>query len=232
LNWSRLGAITPDAAQLLATMFADWCKKPVQLHFGGIDVLEKTLRSLTPSGDKQVDAYWWQLRLDALRILRLQDEFELAALDFCVTYEVSPPAWADAKCEYLHERSGSAMSTEGSRGIFNETVPVDLSHADTEAVGLNMAAAVVVELAGEVLGDAADELNKFQAGLNGSDRLVVSCARLIRVDFSAAGSILNWVANRESEGCQVQFRDVPRLVAAFFNVIGINQHAQVILRTS
>ena len=81
-----------------------------------------------------------------------------------------------------------------------------------------------------MLGDAADVLNKFQAGLHGADRLVVSCARLIRVDFSAAGSILNWVLAREAEGCHVQFRDVPRLVAAFFNVIGISDHARVVLR--
>jgi hypothetical protein len=50
------------------------------------------------------------------------------------------------------------------------------------------------------------------------------------VDFSAAGSILNWVAMREAEGCHVQFRDVHRLVAAFFNVIGITEHARVVPR--
>jgi hypothetical protein len=59
----------------------------------------------------------------------------------------------------------------------------------------------------------------------------VSCDKLVRVDFSAAGSILNWVAAREAEGCHVQFRDVPRLVAAFFKVIGIDEHARVVLRS-
>jgi hypothetical protein len=88
----------------------------------------------------------------------------------------------------------------------------------------------VVELTGEVIGDAAEALDKLQSGLRGVNRLVISCDRLIRVDFSAAGSILNWVAIREAEGCHVQFRDVPRLVAVFFNVIGINEHARVILR--
>ncbi len=62
-------------------------------------------------------------------------------------------------------------------------------------------------------------------------RGVIACDRLIRVDFSAAGSILNWVAARETEGCHVQFRDVPRLVASFFNVIGISEHAKIMLRT-
>jgi hypothetical protein len=38
------------------------------------------------------------------------------------------------------------------------------------------------------------------------------------------------VAARQSEGRIVQFQDVNRLVAAFFNVVGIHEHARVILR--
>ena len=60
---------------------------------------------------------------------------------------------------------------------------------------------------------------------------MVSCTHLIRVDFSAAGSLLNWAATRQAEGCNLQFRDVHRLVAAFFHVIGIQEHARVLVRT-
>jgi hypothetical protein len=35
---------------------------------------------------------------------------------------------------------------------------------------------------------------------------------------------------RQAEGKLVQFQNVHRLVAAFFNVIGINEHAKVIPR--
>jgi ABC-type transporter Mla MlaB component len=233
-----LNSITPDAAKFLAELFSEWCTKPVKLIFGGAEVLEKTLQSLTPAGDKGVESFWWQLRLDALRVLRLQDEFELAALDFCVTYEVSPPPWQDARCEYVHERVNAAALLEPVHDAvmaISLVAPADVSQDATDATvipGFESIAAADVELSGEVLGDAADALDKLQAGLSDSNRLVISCARLIRVDFSAAGSILNWVAVRESEGRHVQFRDVPRLVAAFFNVIGINEHAQVVLRTS
>jgi hypothetical protein len=96
---------------------------------------------------------------------------------------------------------------------------------------INEISAQVFELSWQVLGDAAQALNKLQTDFKGANRLVVSCDKLVRVDFSAAGSILNWVAAREAEGCHVQFRDVPRLVAAFFNVIGISEHARVVLRS-
>ena len=89
----------------------------------------------------------------------------------------------------------------------------------------------MAELVGEVCGDATDALAKLERALHGGNRLLVSCAKLVRVDFAAAGSILNWVASRQQDGCQVQFRDVQRLVAVFFNVIGITEHAKVIART-
>ncbi|OHC72061.1 MAG: hypothetical protein A3H24_01980 [Rhodoferax sp. RIFCSPLOWO2_12_FULL_60_11] len=234
LNWHQFQRMTPEAASALAELFARWCSQPVQLQFDGSDGLHNILKSYTPSGDRAVDMVWWRLRLDALRILRLQDEFELAALDFCVTYEVSPPPWEDARCEYVHERLNSMPPHEAAFALTEASTVVPsfaLSQGATVPMGLDMlSAATVVELSGEVLGDAAEALDKLQAGLHDAKHLVISCSRLIRVDFSAAGSILNWVALRESEACSVQFRDVPRLVAAFFNVIGINEHARVVLR--
>jgi anti-anti-sigma regulatory factor len=99
-------------------------------------------------------------------------------------------------------------------------------------MGLDGQSPAVVELTGEIVGDAAEALAKLEAGMEGATRMVISCARLIRVDFSAAGSILNWVTEKESKGCKVQFRDVNRIVAAFFNVIGINEHARVVPRNA
>jgi len=235
LRWHQFQRMTPEAASALAELFTQWCSQPVQLEFDGADVLHNTLKSYTPSGDRTVDMVWWRLLLDALRILRLQDEFELAALDFCVTYEVSPPPWEDARCEYVHERLNSMPPCDAAFGLTEAPAVApsfDLSQGATVIMGLDMlSAATVVELSGEVLGDAAEALDKLQVGLHDAKHLVITCSRLIRVDFSAAGSILNWVALRESEGCSVQFRDVPRLAAVFFNVIGINEHARVMLRT-
>ncbi len=232
LSWRRMKVITPDAGTALADLFAQWCTQPVTLHFDGGEVLDRTLRTKTPSGDKEVAMFWWRLRLDALRIMQLQDEFELAALDFCVTYEVSPPPWQNAQCLYGLERMALRMEPQeldesdedAPRTDFQATVDA------TEPMNIDEMSTRVVELCGEVLGDAAQALNKLQTEFQGATRLVISCDKLIRVDFSAAGSILNWVAAREAEGCHVQFRDVPRLIAAFFNVIGISEHARVVLR--
>jgi anti-anti-sigma regulatory factor len=174
--------------------------------------------------------------MDALRVMQLQDEFELVALDFCVTYEVSPPAWQDARCHFYRD------TLETSDGLLADNAERDEAdrasteqedfQATTVPMGFETVPATLVELSGEILGEAADALARLENARQGGERLVISCANLIRVDFSAAGSILNWVALRQAEGCHLQFREVHRLVAAFFIVIGIHEHARVVLRSN
>jgi hypothetical protein len=52
----------------------------------------------------------------------------------------------------------------------------------------------------------------------------------LRVDFAAAGSILNWASGKHTQGLHVQFNQVQRLVAAFFTVVGIHEFATVVPR--
>lgn len=236
LDWQALSVIGPDAVPVLARLLAQWCVTPAMLVFRGHASLERALLGLTPSGDRTVSNMCWQLRMDALRVMRLQDAFELVALDYCVTFEVSPPSWQEPRCscELQGALDAAEAEAEAIRSAWdapNSTWDDPLQNL-TMPVGLEGQPPAVVELYGEILGDAAEVLAKLEAGMEGATRMVVSCARLIRVDFSAAGSILNWVAEQQGRGCQVQFRDVNRIVAAFFNVIGISEHARVVPRAA
>ena len=221
LNWANLKEIAPDAAKELAELFARWCAQPVELRFAGTESLAAVLEANTPSSDMRVDKMWWQLRLSTLRILRMRDDFESTALDFCVVYELSPPSWVDPLCTCVHE-------------LFVEESPAsvyDSVHPESAAMGLDAGSVPVFELTGEVLGYSAAALEALQEWrTTDAQAVIVSCALLVRVDFTAAGNLLNWVADRQAQGCQIQFRDVPRLVAAFFSVIGIDEHAAVVLR--
>jgi anti-anti-sigma regulatory factor len=236
LDWQALSVIGIDAVPVLARLVAQWCVTPAALVFRGHASLERALQALTPSGDRTVDTLCWQLRMDALRIMRLQDAFELVALDYCVTYEVSPPSWQEPRCSCelqgaMDAAEAEAEAIRSSWDAPNSTWDDPLQNL-TVPVGLEDQPPAVIELYGEIVGDPAQVLAKLDAGMAGSNRMVVSCARLIRVDFSAAGSILNWVAEQQARGGQVQFRDVNRIVAAFFNVIGISEHARVVPRAA
>ena len=233
LNWNKLNSVEVAALEGLGRLFTQWASQPVQLRFIGADNLDHVLRTATPSGDKSANPAWWKLRMELLRVTHRPDEFELVALDYCVTYEVSPPSWEGAHTEY------KPLQNDGSY-ISGHTIIGDAFH-DSMATGAmamvgdsqipQMSNISTVELAGQIVGDAAEALAILDAKLAGADVMIISCERLLRIDFSAAGTLLNWVSSRQAEGRQVQFINVHRLVAAFFNVIGISEHARVIART-
>jgi hypothetical protein len=237
LSWSKLGGIEEAALEPLARLFGQWAGQPVQIRFMGGDVLERVLKDRTLSGDKSVNPAWWKLLMEVLRVMHRPDEFELVALDYCVTYEVSPPSWDSARCDFKALHADGSVAT-GSQTIIGDplhdtvaTVAATVSASDGLA-GPSMGTAHIasVELAGQILGDASEAIDMLDGKLSGADFMVISCARLIRIDFTAAGSLLNWVTARAGEGRQVQFVEVNRLIAAFFNVIGISEQSRVIPR--
>jgi ABC-type transporter Mla MlaB component len=237
LSWAKVNAVDDAAVEGLTKQFTQWATQPVQLRFIAAENLERVLKDATPSGDKGVNPAWWKLRMEVLRVMHRPDEFELVALDYCVTYEVSPPSWESARCEYKPiQADGSYVAGHTIVGeAFRDSITSGLSslYGDTAVAGPSsqMSNISTVELAGQILGDSTDALEMLENKTLGADVIVISCARLIRIDFSAAGTLLNWVTARQTEGRQVQFVDVHRLVAAFFNVIGISEHARVIART-
>jgi ABC-type transporter Mla MlaB component len=237
LDWSNLKTIEASALEPLLKVFGDWASQPVQLRFMDDAQLQKVLLQATPSGERATDQKWWLLRMQALRVIHRPDDFELTALDFCVTYEVSPPAWEVARCDYKSlDQYGDAMGRSTIIGA-PSSEPVYSSLMDFgDDPGLDFAASsqstrfLSVELSGQIEGDAVAVLDRLEASLAGADKMQISCAKLIRVDFSAAGMLLNWVAARQAENRFVEFSEVNRLVAAFFNVIGIVEYARVVAR--
>jgi ABC-type transporter Mla MlaB component len=235
LDWTKLRSIEPPAIVPLARLFSAWAAQPVQLRFLGCEQLDSVLKSMTPSGKPDAPQDGWHLRMQTLRIMHRPDEFELTALDFCVTYEVSPPAWEGARCEFK-SLDGEGTSKAGHTIIGDAALDSIPSSINSGGIGDTLfgsgqnAQLATVELAGQIMGDATSALEKLEARLMGADVMVISCAKLIRVDFSAAGTLLNWVSARQAEGRTVHFSEAHRLVSAFFYVIGISEYAKVSAR--
>ena len=239
LDWTNLKSIEASAVEPLHQVFSTWATQPVQLRFIGDLQLQKVLQSATPSNNRSTAQDCWNLRMQALRVTHRPDDFELAALDFCVTYEVSPPAWESARCEYKPlDSTGNTLGSETIIGDVSRDFassqqmsrPGGDSQLDSQMSAMRPSNVLSVELSGTIQGDAIAVLDKLGHKLHGADIMLISCTKLIRVDFSAAGTLLNWVSARQAENRTVQFADVNRLVAAFFNVIGITENATVVIR--
>lgn len=234
LDWSQIESIDVKAARALLGLFTLWGDQEVTLRFIGATTLRERLQDLTPSGRRDVEQLWWELRMAVLRVMHRAQDFELTALDFCVTYELSPPGWDVPRCHFEALNASGAATEEDSswsgEGVMEQVPkswPVD---SGMGGPGSDSGQLGRVELWGEIHGDPQATLEAFERNLEGAEVWIISCRHLIRVDFSAASALLNWVTGHHSQGRLVQFVDVHRLASAFFHVMGITEHAKVVLR--
>ncbi|MDR6888369.1 MULTISPECIES: STAS domain-containing protein [Variovorax] len=222
LDWRALAAVEADAASPLRVLFTHWANSPVKLRFIGSAKLLAVLAEATPNNERSTEDVWWQLHLATLRMMNQPDDFELVALNYCITYEVSPPAWQDpnGECTTI-EAPETGRSGAGSVWSLL-SVNGESSFPSTDS---GFAA-----LAGDLRGEAHSSLQRLDVDLRNTTAPVISCAALLRMDLAAAGTLLSWVRARDAQGERVQFVDAHRLIAALFDLVGIADHATVAVR--
>ncbi len=225
-DFGRLRSIDAEAAMQLSTLFRLWAGQQLEMRWVAGNRLFQVLAEAAPTGVRDADPVFWLTRLDALRLANRADQFDEAAIDYCVTYEVSPPSWEPARCK-VHIAGSSTSTRPPPLSVVSEvsTSFLESGHHDEPAIEIAQ-----VELSGQLVGDIDPTLARLQGELGSAPIVQVSCDRLIRVDFIAAGDLLNWVLARRKENRSVQFVDAHRLVALFFGAMGINEHAKVQVR--
>ena len=227
-DWARLQRIDAEAAMQLSMLFRLWAGQALEMRWMSGERLFTVLQEAAPTGVRDADPAFWLTRLDALRLVNRVDQFDETAIDYCVTYEVSPPSWEPTRCNV--RISGSSLSTrQPQSSVLTEanTGFVESSLLEETASAAQIAS---VELSGQLVGDISATLTALNDGVGAASTVSVSCTRLIRVDFIAAGDLLNWVLAKKSENRAIHFIDTHRLVALFFGAMGINEHAKVQVR--
>jgi ABC-type transporter Mla MlaB component len=225
LDWTQLKRIEPDAAAVLRSQFQQWAGQTLTMQWLAADKLFDVLQEAAPVGVRDADPAFWLARLDALRLVNRPDQFDDVAIDYCVTYEVSPPSWEPTRCTV--RVSGPSANTRSA--ILSSIGDAVTSLMDD---GHGEVAVTTLEISGQLTGDQGPLVQHLDQRLGDSKIVRISCALLIRVDFVAAGDLLNWVISKRAEGRQITFFDVNRLVALMFGAMGINEHVSTQLRQS
>ena len=223
LDWAPVIHVELEACSELIRLMHHWSTQDIQMRWMASERLLALLAEAAPTGVRDADPVLWLLRLETLRLTNRPDQFDEVAIDYCVTYEVSPPSWerpvstvkrADVGGLTLNSRT---MVTEISTGFAESQVLEESSGARTAAV----------ELSGQLVGDISAVLEQLESQLGGAAVVNINCSRLIRMDFVAAGGLLNWVLTRRTEHRLVHFEETHRLLGLFFNAMGISEHARV-----
>ncbi|QAU33287.1 STAS domain-containing protein [Janthinobacterium sp. 17J80-10] len=202
LEFARVTEVQADGCELLLATLKKLQKSGFELILVGAPDLATKIRTIIETGRRDDTDAPWLLLLEILQLLNREQEFEETSIDYCVTFEVSPPAFVAPK------KVSTAID-----------VPEKIADHETEKF-----------LMPAVVDGRSDAINTINVYVNRQDPAVIDCKNLMRIDFSAAGQLLSLLAPMAGKGKSIEFCNVNYLVAALFQVIGLRDVVHVTLR--
>ena len=204
IEFGKIDTIAGEGADMLIAFLKEYKKTGNDLVFSNADHLIKLLNGVIETGRKEDPESLWMLLLEMYQLQYMQTAFEETALNYCITYEVSPPSWVEPK---------KAPTNTPPPAPTIMQVPQDAFY-----------------LKGEIEG-SADELIKA-ANAYGADKslVVIDVFDVKRMDFIAGGNFLNLVASLQGQGKRVEIRNPSPLINALLVIMGFTPLAMITKR--
>ncbi len=201
LEFARVTAVEPGGCELLLRALKTLQKTEHELMLVGAAELATKVRDIIQIGRRDETEAPWLLLLEILKLLDLEKDFEETSMDYCITFEVSPPAFEPPKNIKVTMAREEKVHPNVSPDRF--LMPPVLSG------NIDSLMAAIKDYAGQY------------------NPVVIDCAHLTRIDFTAAGQLLSGLTPLSGGGRKIEFQDVNHLVAAMLQVMGINRLAKV-----
>ena len=205
IDFGRLAGVDAGGARLLLDTAAAIRKAGKELTYAGDTTLVKLIGSVAKSGDRSVDPVLWLLLLEVHQQLGHQQAYEDAALEYAITYEVSPPAWENRAPAQVAAAAGAAP--EATQSV-DEAFIID----------------------GEVAGPSEKLLADLEGYAAAANPVVIDMLRARRVDFVNAGQLLNVLARIKQAGKSIEIRGANEMIVALFAMMGIREFARLVPR--
>lgn len=168
----------------------------------GRDTLRALLEPRVDTGRAE-DQACWLLLLELYQLQGEHEAFDETAINYAVSFEVSPPSW----------EANRVAAPEPRRQVVAEPAPTEF------AVGAYV-------LRGDI---KALRFGDLPARTEANDPVLIDCAELTRMDFISAGALLNVLTTVRRTGKQIVFRHPNHLVAELFGVVGLKAVATILL---
>ena len=201
IDFSTLQDVDPfGAARLLEALHVLKASGKAVILIGEAQLLE-VLAHHCRAGYRETDGILWSLLFEILQRLGLKERFEEAAVDYAVTYEVSPPSWEN-QVEEKPKAVPRAAAEESGQAAF--------------------------KISGDVTGAKEILVRRLQEWAAKNSPLVIDMTAVRRVDFANAGQLLNALTPLHQGGAVIQIRGASELVAALFDAMGIGRVARIV----
>jgi ABC-type transporter Mla MlaB component len=209
LEFGAVRGATPEGcARLLAALQA-LRGAGRELVMDGAETLVAVLRPMLAIGERGASPAPWLLLLELLLLMNREKDFEETAMDYCITFEVSPPSF---EVPPQAVAGGSGLAQAGA-GVGRESTRRDAGHR--------------FMLPGLVEGDCSALLAAIDDYAGRYDPVLLDCSRLARIDYAAAGALEAQLRKFAAGGRRIELREVNHLVAALFRLLGVADHARL-----
>jgi ABC-type transporter Mla MlaB component len=209
VDFGEAQGMEPDGARQVLRLIDVFGSGSWPVRIDGARRLFELARAEIETGRRDDDDAYWQLALVCLRLLGDEARFDDLSIDFCVTYEISPPSWSP-----LPDTITAGDDEEG----------------DTEApVSANVVTAAGprnpnrLVLSGELVGRVDEVVAALNEVAESHEMVTVDCLPLRRVDFTAAGGLLNLLIQFQGKGRQLVFLQPNYMVYALMLVMGMQE---------
>jgi anti-anti-sigma regulatory factor len=220
IDASQVRSVDLVGAELLLRVVNAFKRSSHELSILGCEQLQVPLRSAVEPGRRDASDAAWMLLLEVLRLLDKQHDFEETGIQYCITFEVSPPSWEPPPPNL---KTGPAPA----RTAAPAPAPVAAPAAMPAAAVVASPALGPLDWRGVVDGEGEPQFGRMVAEARSSKHLLIECRYLQRMGFSAASALLTHVMKLQSGGVRIEFRNVNPLVAALLTLLGVSAVATV-----
>lgn len=201
IDFGKLASCDDEAAGVLSELLHGARQHKLGITLDGADgFLGRLEKRLVVGLQEHLAA--WLLVLELYQSLDCQQQFEDKAVDYAITFEVSPPSWETVTVPKKAPPPKPAAS---------------LSLVDDGAIHY---------LSGEIKNCRFDDLAAF---LELHDQPLIDMSRVKRLDFFSAGLLRNLLEPCKRAGKEVVLRHPHHLVAELLGIIGVTELARVIV---
>lgn len=203
LEFARVTEVAPAGCSLLLGVLRKLQKSGHDLILVGAPELATKIRAILEVGRRDDTEDAWLLLLEILRLLNREKEFEEVSIDYCVTFEVSPPAFVAPQNKVTTATAEATSTAAQAEGFMMPTL---------------------------VEGCIDDLIVAIAAYSDEHQPAIIDCSRLNRVDFNAAGRLLTGLGPFCGSGKLIEFHHVNHLVVELLNVIGLKDVIRIVPR--
>jgi anti-anti-sigma regulatory factor len=200
LDLLSLQSFDDTGARMLTSVLADARRAKVALQVQQGTKLTQALGDALKKG-RDAGEGAWLLALELMQWSNDRAAFEDRAVDYAVTFELSPPSW-----EPPTQADGtSPRATSSQAGGNGEAIDPD-----------------VTKWSGVLSGSHAPHLGKLADAAHGKSVIVIDMSEVERIDFVCAGAFVNHLTRVEAQRKAVQIVGVTPIIRALLLLLGVS----------